>query len=49
MDTLKRKRLEVAGWQVGSATDFLGLSAEEEARGLQDSTEPSSDRCRHLT
>lgn len=31
MDARKRKRLEAAGWQVGSATDFLGLSAEEAA------------------
>src|SRR5512141_263866 len=26
-----RKRLERAGWTVGNASDFLGLSAEEEA------------------
>ncbi len=31
MDARKRKRLEAAGWQVGSATDFLGLSTEEAA------------------
>jgi len=31
MDARKRKRLEAAGWQVGSATDFLRLSAEEAA------------------
>lgn len=30
MDTSKRKRLEAAGWKVGSAGDFLGLSNEEE-------------------
>jgi ribosome-binding protein aMBF1 (putative translation factor) len=29
MDARKRKRLEAAGWRVGSAADFLGLSAEE--------------------
>jgi ribosome-binding protein aMBF1 (putative translation factor) len=27
----KRKRLEQAGWRVGSAEDFLGLSNEEQA------------------
>jgi DNA-binding XRE family transcriptional regulator len=27
----KRQKLEAAGWQVGSATDFLGLSKEEES------------------
>lgn len=31
MDTKKRKRLEAAGWQTGSAADFLELSAEEAA------------------
>ena len=31
MDAKKRKRLETAGWQVGDAADFLGLSAEEVA------------------
>jgi hypothetical protein len=31
MDAKKRKRLEAAGWQAGSAADFLGLSAEEAA------------------
>ena len=29
MDAAKRKRLEAAGWSVGSATDFLKLSPEE--------------------
>lgn len=29
MDAEKRKRLEAAGWQVGGAEDFLGLSEEE--------------------
>lgn len=29
MDSKKRKRLEAAGWRVGSAADFLELSAEE--------------------
>jgi predicted XRE-type DNA-binding protein len=31
MDSRKRKRLEVAGFVVRSATDFLGLTPEEEA------------------
>ena len=31
MDAGKRKKLERAGWTVGSAEDFLGLSAEEAA------------------
>ena len=30
MNTSKRKRLEAAGWRVGTAADFLGLSSEEE-------------------
>ena len=30
MDRKKQKRLENAGWRIGSATDFLGLSAAEE-------------------
>lgn len=30
MDTKKRKALEAAGWSVGSASDFLGLTPEEE-------------------
>lgn len=29
MEQSKRKRLEAAGWQVGSTADFLGLSYEE--------------------
>ena len=29
MDEKKRKRLEKAGWQVGDASTFLGLSPEE--------------------
>lgn len=29
MDTNKRRRLEAAGWQVGSAKDFLDLSDDE--------------------
>ena len=29
MDKKKRERLEKAGWKVGSAEEFLGLSAEE--------------------
>lgn len=31
MEKNKRKRLEAAGWKVGSARDFLDLSAAEEA------------------
>ena len=31
MDAKKRKRLERAGWRVGSAAAFLGLSEEETA------------------
>ena len=30
MDSNKRKRLEAAGWKVGSTMDFLRLSDEEE-------------------
>ena len=30
VDANKRKRLEAAGWKVGSTRDFLGLSNEEE-------------------
>ena len=29
MDARKRKRLEAAGWKIGSVKDFLGLSEEE--------------------
>jgi ribosome-binding protein aMBF1 (putative translation factor) len=31
MNAAKRKRLEAAGWSVGSTADFLELSPEEEA------------------
>lgn len=31
MDKMKRKRLEAAGWEVGSPADFLGLSSDEKA------------------
>lgn len=31
MDPAKRQRLEAAGWSVGDASDFLGLSPEEAA------------------
>src|SRR5260370_38265173 len=31
MDKHKRRRLEGAGWSVGSTTDFLGLREEEAA------------------
>ena len=29
MDATKRKRLEAAGWRVGTVQEFLGLSAVE--------------------
>ena len=29
MDAKKRKAIEAAGWKVGDAADFLGMSAEE--------------------
>ena len=31
MKKTKRRRLETAGWKVGTAADFLGLSKEEAA------------------
>jgi DNA-binding XRE family transcriptional regulator len=31
MDSKKRARLERAGWKIGTASDFLGLSPEESA------------------
>ncbi|MCH7797235.1 MAG: helix-turn-helix transcriptional regulator [Planctomycetes bacterium] len=31
MNKTKRRRLEAAGWKVGAAADFLGLSKEETA------------------
>jgi ribosome-binding protein aMBF1 (putative translation factor) len=31
MDSAKRKKLERAGWKVGSASEFLGLSDQEAA------------------
>jgi transcriptional regulator with XRE-family HTH domain len=31
MERTKRKRLEAAGWQAGSAADFAGLNHEESA------------------
>jgi len=31
MKSEKKKRLEAAGWRVGTASEFLGLSAEETA------------------
>ena len=31
MERRKQRRLEVRGWRVGSAAEFLGLSAEEAA------------------
>ncbi|WP_377476972.1 MAG: nucleotidyltransferase domain-containing protein [Microcoleus anatoxicus] len=32
MDTAKRQRLEAAGWTIGTAEEFLGLSPEETAK-----------------
>jgi predicted XRE-type DNA-binding protein len=29
MDSAKKRKLETAGWQLGDAADFLGLSAAE--------------------
>lgn len=29
MDATKRKAIEAAGWKVGDAADFLGMSDEE--------------------
>ena len=29
MDATKRKAIEAAGWKIGDAADFLGMSAEE--------------------
>ncbi|MEG3848956.1 nucleotidyltransferase domain-containing protein [Microcoleus sp. herbarium19] len=34
MDTAKRQRLEAAGWTIGTAEEFLGLSPEETAKSL---------------
>jgi hypothetical protein len=31
MEKKKQRRLEAQGWRIGSAADFLGLSAEEAA------------------
>ena len=31
MNTAKRKKLEIAGWKVGTAEEFLNLSPEEAA------------------
>ena len=31
MDARKKKRLEAAGWRVGSTQEFLGLSSAEAA------------------
>jgi DNA-binding XRE family transcriptional regulator len=31
MKTAKKKRLEAKGWKVGTSTEFLGLSPQEEA------------------
>jgi DNA-binding XRE family transcriptional regulator len=30
MNTTKRKKLQAAGWKIGSVAEFLGLTAEEE-------------------
>ncbi|MEG4807876.1 nucleotidyltransferase domain-containing protein [Microcoleus sp. F8-D3] len=34
MDTAKRQRLEAAGWTIGTAEEFLGLSPEETAKSF---------------
>ena len=39
MKITKRKRLEAAGWKVGSAKGFLGLTPEEAAERLRESPE----------
>lgn len=38
MDTAKRQRLEAAGWTIGTAEEFLGLSPEETAKSLTTNT-----------
>src|SRR5271156_7040068 len=53
MDSRKRKRLESAGWRVGSAAEFLGLNDEETAivelkLGLADAVKENRAR-RRLT
>jgi hypothetical protein len=34
MNPAKRKKLEKAGWKIGSASEFLGLTPEEEVLEL---------------
>ncbi|WP_341734751.1 nucleotidyltransferase domain-containing protein [Microcoleus sp. EPA2] len=38
MDRAKRQRLEAAGWTIGTAEEFLGLSPEETAKSLTTNT-----------
>jgi predicted nucleotidyltransferase len=38
MDTAKRQRLEAAGWTIGTAEEFLGLSPEKTAKSLTTNT-----------
>jgi predicted XRE-type DNA-binding protein len=38
MNKMKRKALEAAGWSIGSASDFLGLTPEEEVKAMKEST-----------
>ncbi|XZN91743.1 MAG: nucleotidyltransferase domain-containing protein [Microcoleus sp.] len=38
MDTVKRQRLEAAGWTIGTAEEFLGLSPEKTAKLLTTNT-----------
>ncbi len=51
MDAAKRKKLEAAGWRIGSAADFLALSEEEaayvEVHLARDDT--SSDQARRIS
>ena len=53
MNVRKRRRLESAGWKIGSATEFLGLKDEEAAivelkLGLADAVKEERSR-RRLT
>lgn len=53
MDAAKQKTLEAAGWRIGDAADFLGMSAEErqlvEARVEAALAVRRQRRARHLT
>ena len=51
MDAAKRKKLEAAGWRIGSAAEFLTLS-EEEAAYVEvhlASDDTSSDQARRIS